>query len=401
MSRRVQVTLLVALLVALAASLAVLYRLRMGQGDVFPTYSTLRADPVGLRALYESLDEIPGVRVTRWLKPIGQLPASPARTVMIVGLTTAQWESFSAEEFSALDAAVRGGSRLVITLQAPADLEPLKVHPEAPVKPKEEEKAKDKPDGKKPTPQPRGRLPAEETAAEKLPARMDLAKLWGLELKRRPFRGSVRRAVGVDATLPAQLAWNSGVYFLPRQGAGWKAIYSAPDPMVLERPLGLGSIVVAGSSYFLSNEALQRDRAVSLLVLVVGQQSRVEFVESHLGVEANPGIAALARRYGLAPAFFSLLVLAGLFAWRRMAHFVPPNETTDRIVLKYNQTAGLGALLRRAVRPADLMAACAAEWRVTARPADRERADAVLTQPGRRAGPADLYNAVLGALRRR
>src|SRR5438128_12629061 len=50
-----------------------LFLLRFAAGDVYPPYSSLRADPYGTRAVYESLEKIPGATVVRHLKPLNLL----------------------------------------------------------------------------------------------------------------------------------------------------------------------------------------------------------------------------------------------------------------------------------------------------------------------------------------
>ena len=55
------------------AGVVQLFLLRFAGGDVYPPYSSLRSDPFGTKALYESLERIPGVTVTRHLKPIEAL----------------------------------------------------------------------------------------------------------------------------------------------------------------------------------------------------------------------------------------------------------------------------------------------------------------------------------------
>jgi hypothetical protein len=118
-------------------------------------------------------------------------------------------------------------------------------------------------------------------------------------------------------------------------------------------------------------------------------------------VTVQPGIAALARRYGLAGAFFTLLLLAALFVWRRMALFVPPAEEVHEVALAYHPAAGLEALLRRAVPAEDLAVACADEWKRTARPGEVARVDAAWRAAPKAADAATLHNLALRALRRR
>ena len=86
MRRRGPLLALLGVLGLLVAGLAVLFRLRLAQGDVFPAYSSLRSDPLGTRALHDALAQLPGVRVDRQFKLISELEAAPARTIVMAGL---------------------------------------------------------------------------------------------------------------------------------------------------------------------------------------------------------------------------------------------------------------------------------------------------------------------------
>jgi hypothetical protein len=172
------------------------------------------------------------------------------------------------------------------------------------------------------------------------------------------------------------------------------------NPVLMEMPYGRGSVVVAGDAYFLSNEALQNDRATRLLAWLVGPNSRVEFDESHLGVVENVGVAALARRYGMEEAFVTVLLLALLFVWRRMALFVPVPQEQAETVFSSSQTAALEALLLRSVPPAELVAVCMAEWRRTARPSEIARLGGAHA-PVRGVPAPEAYNAIVRGLRRK
>ena len=55
MKRRLPILLLAACSVGFAIGLFQLFRLRFAVGDVYPEYSSLRSDPVGTMAFYESL----------------------------------------------------------------------------------------------------------------------------------------------------------------------------------------------------------------------------------------------------------------------------------------------------------------------------------------------------------
>ncbi|MEO7798952.1 MAG: DUF4350 domain-containing protein [Opitutaceae bacterium] len=399
MNSRGQFFAMLAVAGALVAGFVTLYRLRLGRGDFFPAYSSLRSDPLGTRVLYESLASMPAQQVTRWLQSLDQLPATPQRTLILAGLTTDRWKQITKEELAAIEAAARGGSRVVIALVAETEPE------EKPRQKSEERRAKKREDDRaaksKKTP-PADSPGDRRDEGEKKPAFVDLAKEWGVTIKRLPAFGAARRAPLAPVELPREVRWETETFFETPEGSPWRAMYRRSlHPVVIERALGLGSVVLASDAFFLSNEALQRNRQTSLLTWATGAFSTVEFVESHLGIVREPGVAALARRYGLGGAFFTFLVLAALFAWQRMAGFVPPAEPASGVMLEYNQTAGLEALLRRAVAPADLVKACATEWRGSARPLDIARVNAVLAENPKATPPATLYNKVVRALRHR
>ena len=62
MKRPGAVSAVASLLIAAAglAAIGLLFELRFAAGDVYPRYSSLRSDPVGVRALYDSLARLPG-----------------------------------------------------------------------------------------------------------------------------------------------------------------------------------------------------------------------------------------------------------------------------------------------------------------------------------------------------
>jgi hypothetical protein len=418
MSPRFSIAIMLFAAAVFIAGLTWLFQLRVGQGDVFPPYSTLRADPLGTRALYESLQELPGLQVERSLKPIKKLGGQPARTIVFAGIRRQHWEGFSTEEANALDAAVSAGSRVLIVFRAEgqgifAQVESLKRQQA------EEEKAAEKKAAEKKKAQKEQGAESEESAspAARTSPRNDEGKFefkveqadwvrrWGLEPRNRWIMDrneGARRHALAPQNLPLSVKWKSDVYFHLTQGSDWEVVYTrGSSPVMVEMKRGLGSVVIAGDAYFLSNEAMQKDRALDLLTWAIGGNARVVFMESHLGVEEDVGIAKLARRYGLAGAFFMLLLLTALFVWQRMALFVPPAPESAETALTYHPSAGLEALLRRALPAGKLVETCVAEWTRTVRASqsDKARVSAVAQNP--KASPADNYNAVVRALRRR
>ncbi|OHE81354.1 MAG: hypothetical protein A3G75_01930 [Verrucomicrobia bacterium RIFCSPLOWO2_12_FULL_64_8] len=389
------------LLAALVYFIGRLFDLRLRQGDVFPAYSSLRSDPLGTSALFESLTGLPDLSVARDHLPLARLAPEPPRTLVLAGMEAEAWRSFDAAKFSALDLAVRAGSRLVIAFRAGFAAE---------------QSGSDRPAARAGSAA-RGATEDRKSADAPAPPPAPDRRSWGVELKARgmlaDFGGALRTAEAAPG-LPDSIAWQSELYFEPVAGAPWVVHYRRGGrPVLIEKAHGRGSIVLAADSYFLSNEALRTGRAPDLLAWLLGPHRRIAFVESHLGVVEQAGIAALARRYGLGAAFGLILLFAALFIWNRAAPFVPPPAHTEigaepGMILTHDITAGLVALLRRALPPDRLLAACVDERRRlrAAKAGTNLSADGVRLEEAFRALPAgtapvEAYNSLTRTLKQR
>ncbi len=391
MSTRAGLIVLGCLLAALLTGVAALYRLRLASGDSFPAYSSFRSDPLGTRALYEGLAAMPGLQVTRGLEPLGTRLPEEGMTVFFAGMHEAAWKGVTQGEARAMEALLREGGRLVFVFAA--EVEPTAPAPVPVEGPKDKERARK----------------AEERAErlrQDLPDALqpaDLSRRWSIGLE---TRWIMDREVGAermaDLPLPPRVPWRSDLHGVPKDAGKWTVIYTrGTSPVLMERRWGDGSIVIATDAYFLSNEAMGKERHPELLAWLVGNATTVVFSEVHLGVQQDVAIAALARRYGLGGAFFSLLVFALLFVWRRAATFVPLAEDPKELALEYQQTAGLEALLRRAVPVERLVATCVAAWKPGAPAREIARVEQALRAADPEKDPAGAYNAVVRTLDRK
>ena len=149
----------------------------------------------------------------------------------------------------------------------------------------------------------------------------------------------------------------------------WRVIYSAEGrPVVIERPLGSGSIVLAADSYFMSNEALRTERQSELLAWTVGRHPTIVFDETHLGIRKHPGVLSLIKKHRFHWLIFTFAILALLFIWKNSVYFVPPpNKRTyasgQNVHAGRDSTQGLVSLLRRNIPARQLLHICAREWR--------------------------------------
>src|SRR5258708_18473662 len=81
-------------------------------GEVYPPYSTLRADPLGAKALFESLSEQPSLAVSRLYKARPQL--SPGTTLLILGVNSVGWSAALKPVLDEYETLLKGGGRIVI-----------------------------------------------------------------------------------------------------------------------------------------------------------------------------------------------------------------------------------------------------------------------------------------------
>jgi hypothetical protein len=343
------------------AGLFELFKLRFETGDVYPEYSSLRSDPLGTMALYESLEKIPGLSLHRDLSAQNQLPSGPATAYLHLAASRLDWDTLPIELAGEIDRFVAAGGRLVIAF-FPETRKPLVV-------------------GGSLAPRTRKKSAKSQAEEERRRGNVSLKEKWGVELETvlGPGGGDMYHPVRVvnetALPLPADLDWHSAMTFTnlvptwktiyAREGPIQKGAASAPlSPVLIERKIGRGTIVLASDCYFLSNEALLKDRHADLLAWLVGPATRVVFDEAHLGVVEMPGVASLIRKYHLEGLGVGLALVAGLFIWKNSVSFLPPwpDEATTGTVGGREVSAGFVNLLRRNISPRDVLRVCFEEW---------------------------------------
>jgi len=325
--------------------------MRFQAGDAYPPYSSYRSDPRGSRAFYEALTRLQEVETLRNVEPLASLSGLSQATLFLFGLERAHFSRMERAEAEALEDAASGGGRIVISFVPAEDQPPL------PSEEKEKQKTPQKDVDK------RKDREREQEFYEKGP--LDLARRWSVEIE--PSREKGREAIlsAPEKGLPPSLTWYGTLVFKPGENT-WRTLYiRAGRPVVIERSYGKGSIVLSSDSFFLSNEALKKKRHPGLLSWLCGSHRKIIFDETHLGVFRSPGIAALLRKYGLAPFFISLIVLALLAIWRQSASLVPAHEEDQEAAINTGKdyAAGLTNLLRRNISPDDILTACLEEWK--------------------------------------
>lgn len=410
MLRKPLLSLLLALLLggAFIYGIAQLFLLRYATGDVYPPYSSLRADPLGAKALAAALDELPGVEVRRNFKPLPRLKAERPVTLIYTGVPhRAFWTE---QELAAFDGLIARGSRAVFTFF------PIENTPRA----REERRAEDSERAKKkekvenaPSPDKNGEEVPDEAPRALIPF-STVAKRWGVGFDYLPeeqtaFQRRVARLEpGVD--LEPRLSWHTALHFRDLKPQ-WQVLYRCgAQPVVIERRYGDGSLVLVADSFLLSNEALRRERHPRLLARLFAGPPLVIFDEESRGLRDDPGIASLARKYRLHGVVAGLFLLAGLFVWKNAVRFLPacdPQLAGGDIIAGKESGEGFINLLRRSLRPAAMLETCVAEWRKAFAHQPRELAKAaeIFSQEqarlARERHPIAAYRAIAAALTRR
>jgi hypothetical protein len=327
----------IALLAALVWGLEQAAIAPLETGDVYPPYSSLRTDPLGAKALYESLAALPGLDVDRLYKQRTVLENRAA--MLVLGVQPVGWSALHDETLEEYERLVANGGRLVIAF-----------------------------------------LPVR--TPDKIPERRDVEKRWDIRLK----YGIRDDHEGGDMPRETALFFDAG----PK----WRSIRGT----AVERRFGTGSIVLVADTYGLSNEGLRDARDAEFIATLLGPATRVIFDENHFGVVETGSVTKLMRKYRLEGAVAMLALAAVLFLWRSASSFLPPRTvaTADAVVGR-DSIEGMTALLHRGVPEEELLDTCFAQW---SKSAPRGTRSARVEEEIRRwkQNPVEAYRAASKAL---
>src|SRR5687767_243391 len=90
LNRFAAVALVILLVATLLAGVIKLFQMRLGTGDVYPPYSSLRSDPLGTKALYRSLGALEGIEVQKNIEGPEKLTSGKDSTLLILGLPSSE-----------------------------------------------------------------------------------------------------------------------------------------------------------------------------------------------------------------------------------------------------------------------------------------------------------------------
>lgn len=422
---------------------------RFAEGGLYPFYASYRPDPMGTSVLYETLERLPGLVVSRNVKSLSSIEGLDAESVvLLLGYPRDGFDSLRAPGGSPVMDAVSQGARLVITVNP--ELVPEAYRPELSemeeewserrrrlreerarriVEERTKKKGEESEKEEEKTKAEKEKEDEEEDEEAKLDRQMEsmmgplLTKKLGFDFTvpkdfKRPdegwetVAGETVSPEGVPAALPD---WRSQYRFEIEDGSWKAAVLVGEEPVVIERPYGKGTVVLASDSYFASNESLHLGGEPDFLLWLLGGKSKVVFDETIHGTVETGGAMKLIRRYRAHGVFYGLLLFLALWVWRSASSLVPGSDELDQglvatggAVQGEETGSGFIRLLRRSVPPSALLGQCVEVWKgslAASTPPDTANKIAALVEAQRRdpkrAGIVESYAAIAALLRKR
>ena len=359
-----------------------LFLLRFEAGDVYPAYSTLRSDPVGSRAFFRGLGNLRNTSVQRNYQHLPNLVFEKPGTFFNIGTPVFDSESVPLEWFEPFERLTASGGRLVLSFlpveKKPADWRMSRCAA-TPADESDNNNTRSR-DGSNDSEDTADSKPSEGASRPAISGNdrqcVALKEQWGLTFAFAETPAVKAFKIDHDPSpadlksLPQTISWHTATYF-DELDDNWRIIYTAEGrPVIVERPHGKGSLVLAADSFFMSNEALRSERYPELLAWTVGQNASIIFDETHLGVHIKPGVLSLIKKYRFHWFIFAVAVLAILFVWKNSVYFVPPLKNSryrsgQDVYSNRDSTQGLISLLRRNIPTRQLLHICVREWRRT------------------------------------
>lgn len=408
-------TVLLLIVAAFICGLAQLLSLRFESGDIYPAYSSLRSDPQGTRALFDSLAKLDMFTLRRNYLPLSQATFKAPTSFLYLGAGSRNSNYIEQNLSDAVDRLTDGGGRLVLAFRPVHRLDGRKEPDDtAEACQQEANRPSDPASGQEPTQSPKQATDPGDDVSQKpegkrivdqpdecsAPDRQAVAveDLWGVRFRYdrpNPERSCARVAPGrAAANLPPEISWHTDLVF-EISDSRWEVLYRRDEfPVIIERPFNQGTIVLAADAYLFSNEALREERHPALLTRIIGSNGQIVFDEGHFGIYKIPGIAELIRTHGLHWFFGGIALIFVLFVWKNSIPFVPPaDDSRDETGNGASQTRdifqGLISLLRRNIPARDILKVCLHEWKKSFDVEERLRAEQLakiiavidLTQP--------------------
>ncbi|WP_309398394.1 DUF4350 domain-containing protein [Cerasicoccus maritimus] len=359
MKQRYGIPILLLVCVAgLIFALVKLVHVRLERGDIYPAHSSLRVDPLGARALAESLDALSAIEVERNYRHWAKVDFPSDGTLYVFRAHPESLFERRNGPNRLLDFMGQGG-RVVMSyadnyssfskfLEEQEGFDDSDQESDETPVAEQDEKAEPADDAE-----------AEEDVEEEEEV---VVSRWELSTKIGDFDtpGASRVA---DVSAPEKIEWKGQDYFVEFDEE-WEVLYETKNgPVALWRSYGKGEVILLANTYLFSNEAMMLDREAGLLSWLHGDAAHAIFDEWHFGLREPTGVAILMRRYRLGGLALGMALLAGLFVWRNLYSLTPvraadTNLSAGVVRLSGSTHTGLRNLLKRSIAPVDLLPLC-------------------------------------------
>jgi hypothetical protein len=373
----VMIALLAALLVL---GLARLFSLRFSSGEIYPAYSTLRADPLGAKLLYQSLKQSRFLSsVERHFTKLDQIDYPPDTTFVMLAAEERFDDSHDRIErgmASALFGVMNTGGRVALSYKPYfhyEDPDGGTASNETAVATNDCELACDNVNEGDEGDEEADSTDSAETnlcCSVTRSNTLQTAQWLGFETtyaqREQPQTATATRAVE-PSSLPETLRCGTDLCFTNLSMA-WTTLYERDGhPVVIERRVGKGSLALSTLSYPFSNEALRDHRSSEFLIWFIGNDSHhVRFSERHHGLLQDPNTASLIRKHRLHWPLWGLLITALLLVWQQASSLLPRHdEATGQQAATSgsgDSTQALTNLLRRSIPGNRIAATCMEQW---------------------------------------
>ncbi len=348
--RAIEILAVIAVGCAMLVGLSYILQRHAQQPESYPAYSAFRTLPEGTSIFYQALLTTSGMTARRNVQPLGTVHYDDA-AILMLGIEPASLAG-NDQWFNDMDELATRGNRVII-----------------------------------------GLLPRRYRFIQPGDDRQQNALgPWNVSL-------AFARETDMRDDEEDRIARGWPMYFA--QSTGWRVTRKEEGrAVVIERAEGKGAIVLMANPYLFSNAAMVDDRQTAFLADLIGPVHQTIFDETHFGIEETGSIAALARRYRLQGLVLALILTSGLFIWKSAAGFPPPAPLrVTRSVMGEDTSAAFLNLLRRNIKPEDILSTCVEQWRkMYQRKAGPSLATAIdLAESGRKT-PSQTYARIQQAL---
>jgi hypothetical protein len=311
--------------IILLTGITLLLSLRFDKGDMYPAYSSFRTDPLGSKALFESLSKLDGYTINRTYINPSQLECSLS-TILFIGVTLERVHDSSFT--NSLIKLAKNQNHCILAFD----------HTQKRVQSYSADTSK--------------RIVC------------DTIKELGLIFNH--HSGSMESISSLDSGL-AKMNWPG--HILMNADSSWEPLVRSRKLLVLgKKQFSKGSIMALHSSFNLTNQGLHQnliDNGTNpLLSLITSTSSTILFDEWHLGIVHTNTMMDLMKRFGLLPVIFFALAWFLLLIWNSQGERTQQIESNMTLAkTDASHKDSLNLLLHSNITSKSILTVCKNLWK--------------------------------------